>query len=230
MKGRHESRRGGEQRSPEFRAVSSRNLVQLILGALNGRHAGARGDFAEKSFQSGWGDNPQQQQLALGVLKTVPRGLRNEDRHAFLDRMRPVLEDEGPAAVDDIESLVHLEMPVNRDSDIGQDLLRPEREPASASRGIGLDEDIAAALNEMLPLIGSKHIALWRCALRVNQRRTNGVTGRDSGGAGEDCATMNAIGNHDDRSCFDESAMSSSSARVLRPGSRAFAKPRGKIA
>src|ERR1700755_2373696 len=87
------------RRSAEFSRILARNLVQLLLGTLDRGHARARRDLTEECFQPGWGHDPQEQQLAVGVLEAVPGILRDEDRAALVDRMRRVVEDERPSAI-----------------------------------------------------------------------------------------------------------------------------------
>src|SRR5437588_79064 len=68
-----------------------------------------------------------------------PGILRNEDRAAFRYSDLLILEDEAAAPLDDVEGLVHVEMPMDRNSTADGDLLRPHREVVRASRGIGFD-------------------------------------------------------------------------------------------
>src|SRR5689334_2490026 len=88
-------------------------------------------------------------------------------------------------------------MAVYRDSDLRQDLLRPHRKAASALRRIGLDENVSAALDQMLSLSRPKYVALRRCGIGATGEDG---TGHEAQGAGKQGATVERLRNHDEHS------------------------------
>jgi len=91
----------------------------------------------------------------------VPRDPRNEDGGAFLEGTGLIVEEKCSPAIEDIESFIHLEVPVHGDAGASHDLLRAKGELAGSCCDTGLDEDVAvvAKMNQVLALAIGEQVA-----------------------------------------------------------------------
>jgi hypothetical protein len=125
----------------------------------------------------------------------MPRILRNEYRPTLLDRVAHFIQNESSATFDDVESLVHFEVSMNRDTNADQDLLGSHDETVRAPGGVHFDEDVPATLNEMFALARTEHITLWRHQylpiVRAGQRNSKW---RDCVEGGSFVGAMSALG------------------------------------
>jgi hypothetical protein len=78
--------------------------------------------------------------------------------------MSDIVEREGSVAFEDVETLIHLEVPVNRNACSDWYLHGSEREIGRARGGTGFNEDVPriAEVNEVLTAIGAEHEPLRR--------------------------------------------------------------------
>jgi len=74
--------------------------------------------------------------------------------------MPDVIKNEISTALNDVEGLVHVDVPMNRDTYANQNLLRTKHQTVGPTEGTNLDEEIAATLNKTFTIMGTKHIAL----------------------------------------------------------------------
>jgi hypothetical protein len=147
----------------ELRRISARNLVELFSRKLLWRHPGGIAGLAEEAVQTGRRRDPEQKQFLFGVLKAVPRVLRYEDGGALFEGAAKIVLDEYSSAFQNIEGLIHFEVPMDRNATAAHDLLGSKRQMACAGCGTDLDEDVAviAEVNEMFALAGVEQRSLW---------------------------------------------------------------------
>ena len=100
----------------KFRAVLQRDRMDRLWSELLWRLAQAGASGAKETVQESRCHDPEQEQFIVGILKCVPRVLRNEDRRAFLERVTHIVETEDSVALQNIEDFVHMTMPMNGNS------------------------------------------------------------------------------------------------------------------
>src|SRR5262245_60967094 len=77
----------------------------------------------------------------------MPGVLRNENRRTLLNRMARIIENEGSATFNDVESFIHFEVSVNRDTYADQDLLGSHGETVGAFDGVQLPTEFELTVN-----------------------------------------------------------------------------------
>src|SRR5215469_18013379 len=97
----------------------------------------------------------------------MPRVFGNEYRCALLKRVTHVVQYENPAAPQNQECFVHLEVTVDRNACADHHLLGAEGEIVGACSGADIDDDLTAVtkMNELFAFVCAKHISLPRCGL-----------------------------------------------------------------
>jgi hypothetical protein len=116
----------------------------------------------EKAVEAGRHYDPEQKEFVLGILKFMPGVLGNEDRCTFFERMTHTVENKYSAAIENIEDLIHLEVPMDGNARSLHDLLGSQGEIGRACSGAEFNEDVALVtkMNQMLPLGCVEHIPL----------------------------------------------------------------------
>jgi hypothetical protein len=152
---------------PEFGVIFPRDIFDLLPGELLRGHAGRRTGFTEKAVQAGRGHNPEQEKFVIRILKSMPGVFGNKNRSAFFKRVTHIVQNESPAAFQNEEGFVHLEVPVDWDAGTGHYLLGSQREILRASGGPEFDENVSTVteMKEMFAFGGTQHVSLPRGAL-----------------------------------------------------------------
>jgi len=88
--------------------------MDLLASELLRRRSGRPASLREKPVQTIGPYNPKQQQLVIGILKTVPGILGDIDRSTSLKGVRRIIEHDGSSAFEYVEVLFHLKVQVNR--------------------------------------------------------------------------------------------------------------------
>jgi len=78
---------------------------------------------AEKTFESGRCDGPEQKQFVVVIYEAVPGVSGDEERRAGFNPGWNIVEQECAAAAEYVESFIELQMTMNRDAGTGGDLL-----------------------------------------------------------------------------------------------------------
>src|SRR6185437_3648854 len=104
------------------------DLFNPLQAELFSRRAGWITSFPEKPVQSGRRYHPEQKEFVLRILKSMPGVPGNEDGCAFFKNVAYIVENEGSPAFQDIENLIHVEVPVNWNSNTDHHLLGSQRE------------------------------------------------------------------------------------------------------
>jgi hypothetical protein len=206
------------------------DLTDLLLGQWFRRHPWWIAGLSEKAIQTGRGHDPQQEQFLVGIRKSVPSIPGNEDCAALFEWVSDIVECKGSVAFEDVERLVHLEVPVDRNACPNRYLLSSECEIGRARGGTGLDENVPgiAEVNEVLTPIGTEHEPL-RCGLGRPWSTRQPLTDAKRGSTSKDRPAFYAEVAHDNP---PNSATKSAEIYLRYPcsGSRKIAKSQGKIA
>ena len=151
----------------EFCVIFSRNLLNLFSRELLLRCAGWRARVAEEAVETGRGDDPEQEKFVVGVEEPVPGVFGDVYDCVLFKGVRDVVQDEGSAAFEDVEGLVHFEVAVDRDACPGHHLLGSHGQIVGAGGGAELDVDIAAIteVEEVFAFGHAEHVPLTGCGL-----------------------------------------------------------------
>jgi hypothetical protein len=82
----------------------------------------------------------------------VPGPFGDENRSSLLDRVTFVIEHECSAALQNVDELIHVGMPVTRYADAWWDLLSSQRNILRASAWIHFDKEVSTAIDQVLPV------------------------------------------------------------------------------
>jgi len=106
----------------------------------------------------------------IGIRKTMPRVFGDEYRSALDKRVTYIVQDENSAAFQNVESLVHLEMSVDRNAGADRHLLGSQGELIGSCRRADDDEDVpmVTKMNKMFASAGGENISLSRHGLGLS--------------------------------------------------------------
>ena len=147
------------------------DLKCLLRRKTFGRLVGAAGDRPKELFLSRRRHCPKDDYFAAGVLKGVPGPFGDENRSSLLDRVTFVIENERSTALQNVDELIHVGMPVTRYADTWWDLLSSQGNILRASAWIHFDEEVSAAIDQVLPVGRSKNVTSCFLALGVGDVR-----------------------------------------------------------
>jgi len=145
---------------------------KCLLGRkMFGRLVGTAGDRPKKLFLSGRRHCPKDHDCAAGVLKGVPGPFRDKNRPSLLDRVSFVIEYEGSTALQNVDELIHVGMPVARYADAWRHLLSSQGNVLRTPAWIHFDKEVSTAIDQVLPLGRTKDVTPRFLALGVGAVR-----------------------------------------------------------
>ncbi len=176
---------------PEFCVVFSGDLADFCLRELLWRGVGRGAGFAEEAVEAGGSGDPEEEEFVVGIIEPVPGVFWDVDHCVLFKGLRDVVEDEGSAAFNDVEGLVHFEVTVDGDAGTGHHLLGSDGEVAGAGGGAELDVDVAAVaeVNEVFAIGDAEHVSLhgrglgFEAALREHLIEAKGSNAGEEGSA-----------------------------------------------
>lgn len=128
------------------------NVVQLLSSELPQWCSRSAGHLTKERLESRRCDNPKQQQLAVGILNSMPSVLGNVDRRALFDGHSCVVQYAETSAFQHEQHLVCFFMLMDSDAGPDRNLLRSQGHVVRTPGRVNLDENTSGVPNELFAL------------------------------------------------------------------------------